>query len=171
MSEASRTSIGNLWAGNVTTGDHSGAGDNNYRTGPGDSDRKTGPDDVSRNVFVIYGRDDEARKVVFDHLLALRLNPLEWEELVAATRSTAPSLADVVRQAPRRARAVVAGDRRPRRPELRTPRRHAPLAPQGRGTTAERRLPRQLERRLVRSGAFGRAGGVPPDGPGHPRPS
>ncbi|MFF5078267.1 TIR domain-containing protein [Actinoplanes sp. NPDC000266] len=108
MSESSRISIDNLWTHNMTAGDGSRAGDNNYLTGPGGSDRKTGPDDVSRNVFVIYGRDDEARKAVFDYLLALRLNPLEWEELVAATRSTAPSLADVVRKAPLRARAVVA---------------------------------------------------------------
>ncbi|MEU8819986.1 TIR domain-containing protein [Actinoplanes sp. NPDC048796] len=108
MSESSRTSIGSVQTHNMTTGDYSRAGDDNYVTGPSGSDRKTDPDDVSRNVFVIYGRDDEARKVVFDYLLALRLNPLEWEELVAATRSTAPSLADVVRNAPRRARAVVA---------------------------------------------------------------
>jgi predicted nucleotide-binding protein len=54
------------------------------------------PTDVSREVFVIYGRDDQARRAVFELLRALDLRPQEWEPLVAATGSTLPNLNEVV---------------------------------------------------------------------------
>lgn len=52
--------------------------------------------DVSRKVFVIYGRDEQARKALFELLRALDLQPQEWEPLVAATGSTLPNLNEVV---------------------------------------------------------------------------
>jgi predicted nucleotide-binding protein len=54
------------------------------------------PTDVSREVFVIHGRDEQARKTMFELLRALDLRPQEWEPLVAATGSTLPNLNEVV---------------------------------------------------------------------------
>lgn len=54
-----------------------------------------GPD-VSRKVFVIHGRDEQARRTMFGFLRALDLLPQEWEPLVAATGSTLPNLNEVV---------------------------------------------------------------------------
>jgi predicted nucleotide-binding protein len=65
---------------------------------------------LARKVFVIHGRDEPARKAVFDLLRALDLEPQEWEPLVAATNSTSPSLNEVVVNglSAGRAQAVVA---------------------------------------------------------------
>lgn len=66
-----------------------------------------GPDIERRNVFVVYGRDEEARSAVFTFLRALGLNPLEWEELVQATGKMGPFLSETVRIGLDRATAVV----------------------------------------------------------------
>lgn len=60
-----------------------------------------------RKVFVIHGRDDEARKAVFDFLRALDLHPIPWGELVAATGQGSPYNGDVVSRAFEQAQAVV----------------------------------------------------------------
>jgi len=52
--------------------------------------------DIRRKVFVIYGRDEEVRRTMFELLRALDLSPQEWEPLVAATGSTLPNLNEVV---------------------------------------------------------------------------
>ncbi|MFB7504806.1 TIR domain-containing protein [Streptomyces broussonetiae] len=73
--------------------------------GPG---TRPGPSpDRSRNVFVVHGRDEEARLKVFDLLRLLDLRPLEWEDLVRATGRTAPFLGEVVAQAPAQAQAAL----------------------------------------------------------------
>jgi predicted nucleotide-binding protein len=64
-------------------------------------------DTERRNVFVIYGRDHEARRAVFDFLRSLGLRPLEWEELVHATGRIAPFLSETVRVGLDMATAVV----------------------------------------------------------------
>jgi predicted nucleotide-binding protein len=66
-----------------------------------------GPDTERRNVFVVYGRDHEARRAVFDFLRSLGLRPLEWEELVQATGKMAPFLCETVRTGLEMATAVV----------------------------------------------------------------
>ncbi|MFB6655668.1 CATRA conflict system CASPASE/TPR repeat-associated protein [Streptomyces microflavus] len=63
--------------------------------------------DVARTVFVVHGRDDQARDAVFTFLRALDLRPLEWETLVAGTGSAAPYLGDVIGHAVRRAQATL----------------------------------------------------------------
>ena len=40
---------------------------------------------VSKNVMVVYGRDQALRDDVFGFLRALKLNPIEWSEAVRAT--------------------------------------------------------------------------------------
>jgi predicted nucleotide-binding protein len=47
-------------------------------------------------VFVIHGRDAEAKAAVFELLGAFGLRPLEWEELVKATGELNPDVLDVV---------------------------------------------------------------------------
>jgi predicted nucleotide-binding protein len=61
----------------------------------------------SRSVFVVHGRDEEVRQSMFALLRRLDLRPLEWEELVRATRSTSPYLGEVVRNAPSQAQAAL----------------------------------------------------------------
>lgn len=73
-------------------------------------ERFTGMADVSRKVFVIHGRDEQARGLMFELLRALDLQPQEWEPLVAATGSTLPNLNEVLATglAAGQAQAVVA---------------------------------------------------------------
>jgi predicted nucleotide-binding protein len=55
---------------------------------------------------VVYGRDNELTGRFFDLLRAVALQPLEWEQLVAATGRATPSLAEVVAHAPHFAQAT-----------------------------------------------------------------
>ncbi len=64
-------------------------------------------EDLRRNVFVVYGRDEPARRALFEFLRALGLRPLEWEAVVAQTGKGAPSLSEAVRRGLAAARAVV----------------------------------------------------------------
>lgn len=65
-------------------------------------------DDPRRNVFVIYGRDEKARRAIFDFLRALGLRPLEWETLLGQKRDVASYLGEAVRTGLDAATAVVA---------------------------------------------------------------
>jgi predicted nucleotide-binding protein len=87
-------------------------------------------DEPGRRVFVVGGRDQQVRRLVFDLLRALGLRPQEWEALVAAAGSTAPSLLDVVDRgvSPDAVQAVVVlltpDDVVSLHPELHGPREH-----------------------------------------------
>ncbi len=63
--------------------------------------------EISRKVFIVHGRDDALVAKFRDLLRTVGLEPLEWELLVRATGSTAPSLAQVVAMAPRLAQATL----------------------------------------------------------------
>jgi len=63
--------------------------------------------DVSRNVFVVHGRDDQVRAAMFELLRRLDLHPLEWGDLVRATGEATPYLGQVVTNAPAQARAAL----------------------------------------------------------------
>jgi predicted nucleotide-binding protein len=67
--------------------------------------RSPAPD--PRKVFVVHGRDSDAREALFSFLRVLDLHPLEWEELVAATGSGSPFTGEVVARAFAEAQAVV----------------------------------------------------------------
>jgi hypothetical protein len=58
-------------------------------------------------VAVAYGRDDAARQALFGFLRALGLQPLEWEALIAATRTASPYTGQAVEAGFAQARAVV----------------------------------------------------------------
>jgi predicted nucleotide-binding protein len=64
-------------------------------------------DDISRNVFVVHGRDEQARAALFGFLEALGLHPLGWERMVTATGSASPYLRDVIMQGIAMAQAMV----------------------------------------------------------------
>jgi predicted nucleotide-binding protein len=66
-----------------------------------------GPDEIARNVFVVHGRDEQARDALFGFLRALGLQPLGWETLVSATGNTSPYLRDVIIQGIAMAQAAV----------------------------------------------------------------
>lgn len=60
-----------------------------------------------RKVFVVYGRDHEAKGALFSFLRALGLIPLEWEHLVALTGTGTPYIGDVLVRGFREAQAAV----------------------------------------------------------------
>lgn len=63
--------------------------------------------DLTRNVFVVHGRDEQVRLAMFGLLQQLDLRPLEWEDLVKATGQTSPFLGEVVAAAPDQAQAAL----------------------------------------------------------------
>lgn len=79
-----------------------------------------------RRVFVVHGRDLQAKAAVYQFLRDIDLHPLDWEELVAATGVAAPYIGDTVAAAFRIAQAVVV---------LLTPDDDARLHPSLRGAT------------------------------------
>lgn len=60
-----------------------------------------------RSVFVIHGRNEPARKGLFDFLRSIGLSPIEWSEAMSMTGSASPYIGDVLDAAFRRAQAVV----------------------------------------------------------------
>src|SRR5690349_7797494 len=62
---------------------------------------------LARRVFVVHGRDDEARSAIFVLLRALGLQPWEWGQMVADLGQTAPFNGQVVAHGLKRAQATV----------------------------------------------------------------
>jgi hypothetical protein len=60
-----------------------------------------------RKVFVVHGRNDAARKAVFDLLLALKLWPLEWNEVASETGTGAPYIFEILQKGFEIAQAIV----------------------------------------------------------------
>jgi predicted nucleotide-binding protein len=60
-----------------------------------------------RNIFVVHGRDRLARSAMFEFLRALKLNPLEWSEIVCATGKASPYVGEVLATGFEMAQAVV----------------------------------------------------------------
>ena len=84
-------------------------------TGPPGHDREASPDSTqehsptadAREVFVVHGRNEAARRALFDFLRAIDLRPLEWAEAVQSTGAGAPYVGQVLDAAFSRAHAVV----------------------------------------------------------------
>jgi predicted nucleotide-binding protein len=60
-----------------------------------------------RKVFVVYGRNTEARDAMFRFLRAIDLDPIEWEQAVALTGEASPYIGDVLDAGLSRAQAAV----------------------------------------------------------------
>lgn len=61
----------------------------------------------NRSVMVIYGRDQRARDSLFTFLRALKLDPLEWDELVKKTGEGSPYTGKVIKTGFDQAQAAV----------------------------------------------------------------
>ena len=64
-----------------------------------------GPD--RRRVFVIHGRNEPARKGLFDFLRAIGLEPIEWSQAIRMTAKASPYIGEVLDAAFNTAQAVV----------------------------------------------------------------
>jgi hypothetical protein len=60
-----------------------------------------------KDVFVVHGRNDAARKAMFDFLRSIGLNPIEWSTALAATGSASPYIGQVLDNAFNMAQAIV----------------------------------------------------------------
>ena len=69
--------------------------------------RQSRPSKDVRTVFVVHGRNQEARDAVFDFLRAIDLHPLEWSEAVSATAKPSPYVGEILDAAFSRAHAIV----------------------------------------------------------------
>jgi hypothetical protein len=61
----------------------------------------------TRRVFVVHGRNMQARDAMFAFLRAIDLNPIEWEEAIDMTNETSPYIGHVVDIAFSKAQAAV----------------------------------------------------------------
>jgi|GEM_PF-2998001 len=62
---------------------------------------------LSRNVMVVYGRNQQLRDSMFGFLRALGLNPIEWSEAVKATGKGSPYVGEILDAAFGMAQAIV----------------------------------------------------------------
>jgi predicted nucleotide-binding protein len=60
-----------------------------------------------RKVFVVHGRNMDARNAIFDFLARIDLSPIEWEEAIAMTASASPSTLSAIDRAFSKAQAAV----------------------------------------------------------------
>jgi predicted nucleotide-binding protein len=60
-----------------------------------------------RKVFVVYGRDIDAKEALFDFLFRLNLSPLQWEEVISEIPHAAPFVGEILNKAYSLAQAVV----------------------------------------------------------------
>src|SRR4051812_28572933 len=72
---------------------------------PSSKMRRPRPD--PERVFVVHGRNEQARLAVCAVLRAVGLAPLEWEEAVQLTHATSPYIGDVLNRAFEIAQAVI----------------------------------------------------------------
>ena len=54
---------------------------------------------TARDVFVIHGRDEQARRALWGFLQSIDLHPLDWEEVVRRTGKPSPYMGEVLAQA------------------------------------------------------------------------
>jgi predicted nucleotide-binding protein len=63
--------------------------------------------ETKNTVFVVYGRNDLARAAMFEFLTSLELEPLGWDQLLAATGEASPYVGEVLAAGFPMAQAVV----------------------------------------------------------------
>lgn len=96
MSELRTTTDGRLWA----------ASGEEFK-GPAESVASTSKQQNPRNVAVMHGRDEAARRAVYNFLRRLDLTPMEWDDLIDLTGSAAPYSGEAVAAAFEVAQAVM----------------------------------------------------------------
>ncbi|MGB8347637.1 MAG: nucleotide-binding protein [Ktedonobacteraceae bacterium] len=63
--------------------------------------------DHSSNVFVVYGRNDLAKREMYTFLRAIGLSVVEWEQAVALTKKGSPFVGEILDAAFRISKAVI----------------------------------------------------------------
>lgn len=71
------------------------------------TDDEASPGVDPRKVFVVHGRNEPARKGLFEFLRAIGLDPIEWSEAIQMTGQASPYIGDVLDAAFGAAQAVV----------------------------------------------------------------
>ncbi len=61
----------------------------------------------ARNVFVVYGRNELAKKAMYEFLRAIGLTVVEWEQAVTLTKKGAPFVGEILEAAFHVSKAVV----------------------------------------------------------------
>ena len=59
------------------------------------------PSTATRTVFVVHGRNEEARKAIFAFLRSIGLDPLEWSRAVQSTGKATPYIGEILDAASR----------------------------------------------------------------------
>ena len=61
----------------------------------------------SSKIFVVHGRNENARKAMFEFLRSIHLDPIEWSEALNATKRGTPSIEEILDRAFGIAQAIV----------------------------------------------------------------
>jgi Predicted nucleotide-binding protein containing TIR-like domain len=61
----------------------------------------------AKNVFVVYGRNELAKRAMYEFLRAIGLTIVEWEQAVALTKKGTPFVGEILEAAFRVSKAVV----------------------------------------------------------------
>ena len=69
--------------------------------------KETRPSANTREIFVVHGRNGEARDALFTFLRSIDLDPLEWNRAVQATGKPSPYIGEILDAAFSRAHAIV----------------------------------------------------------------
>lgn len=65
------------------------------------------PTSREKNVFVVHGRNTDARQAMFDFLRAVGLHPIEWSQARALTQEASPLIHTILDTAFEHAQAIV----------------------------------------------------------------
>lgn len=63
--------------------------------------------DISKNVFIVHGRNLKLKQELFTFLRSIGLNPLEWEEIVSLTNETTPSIYKIIETGFNNSQAII----------------------------------------------------------------
>lgn len=63
--------------------------------------------DRSKKVFVIHGRNEDARKALFSFLRSIGLEPLEWNQVINETQKGSPFIGEILDKAFQTVQAVI----------------------------------------------------------------
>lgn len=58
-------------------------------------------------VFVVHGRDEDARRALYDFLRAIGLKPVEWNEAITLTGKPSPYMGEILGTAMQYAQAII----------------------------------------------------------------
>lgn len=68
---------------------------------------KKGNQTIPNSVFVVHGRDNDAKNAMFTFLRAVGVKPIEWATAVGMSNKAAPYIGEILNEAFSRARAIL----------------------------------------------------------------